>query len=48
MPFEYKREPLEEYEMEQLRKNCKSFDEELVVNVLLETGLRVSELARLR
>lgn len=48
MPFEYKREPLEEYEMEQLRKNCKNFDEELVVNVLLETGLRVSELSRLR
>jgi integrase/recombinase XerD len=34
--------------MEQMRKNCKSFDEELVVNVLLETGLRVSELAKLR
>jgi len=48
MTFEYKREPLEEYEIEQMRKNCKSFDEELVVNVLLETGLRVSELARLR
>jgi integrase/recombinase XerD len=48
MVFEYKREPLEDYEMEQLRKNCKSFDEELVVNVLLETGLRVSELAGLR
>jgi integrase/recombinase XerD len=48
MTFDYKREPLEEYEMEQMRKNCKSFDEELVVNVLLETGLRVSELSRLR
>ena len=48
MTFEYKREPLEEYEIEQMRKNCKSFEEELVVNVLLETGLRVSELSRLR
>ena len=48
MTFDYKREPLEEYEIEQMRKNCKSFDEELVVNVLLETGLRVSELSRLR
>lgn len=48
MVFEYKREPLEEYEIEQMRKNCKSFDEEMVVNVLLETGLRVSELSRLR
>ena len=48
MAFEYKREPLEEYEIEQMRKNCKSFEEELVVNVLLETGLRVSELSRLR
>ena len=48
MTFEYEREPLEEYEIESMRRHCKSFDEELAVNVLLETGLRVSELARLR
>ncbi len=45
--MEYKREPLEEDEMEDLRKNCKTFDEELVVNLLLDTGMRVSELANL-
>lgn len=46
--MEYKREPLEEDEVEALRKNCKSFEEELVVNVLLDSGMRVSELANLR
>jgi integrase/recombinase XerD len=46
--MEYKREPLEEDEVMALRKSCKSFDEELIINVLLETGLRVSELAKLR
>lgn len=46
--MDYKREPLEEDEVMALRKSCKSFDEELVINVLLETGLRVSELSRLR
>jgi integrase/recombinase XerD len=44
----YKREPLEDYEIEAMRKACKSFDEEICVNVLLETGMRVSELANLR
>lgn len=45
--MDYKREPLEEDEVMALRKSCKSFEEELVINVLLETGLRVSELAKL-
>lgn len=45
--LEYKREPLEEDEILALRKGCRSFDEELVVNVLLETGMRVSELVGL-
>jgi len=44
---QYKREPLEENEIEALRKNCKTFDEEICVNILLETGMRVSELAGL-
>jgi integrase/recombinase XerD len=44
----YKREPLEDYEIEAMKKSCKNFEEELVVNVLLETGLRVSEFANLR
>ena len=43
----YKREPLEDYEIEALRKACKTFEEELIINVLLETGMRVSELANL-
>jgi integrase/recombinase XerD len=45
---DYKREPLEEDEMLALRKSCKNFDEELVINLLLETGMRVSELAYLK
>jgi len=43
----YKREPLEENEIEALRKACTSFEEELIINVLLETGMRVSEFAKL-
>ncbi len=43
----YKREPLEEDEIIALRKACRTFEEELVVNVLLETGMRVSELVNL-
>ncbi len=43
----YKREPLEDDEILALRKACKTFEEELIVNVLLETGMRVSELANL-
>jgi site-specific recombinase XerD len=31
-----------------LRINCKNFKEELIINVLLDTGLKVSELASLR
>ncbi|MFC1774948.1 tyrosine-type recombinase/integrase [Nanoarchaeota archaeon] len=47
MPI-YKREPLEEPEIKALRKACKNFDEEICVNILLETGMRVSELANLK
>ena len=43
----YKREPLEENEIDALRKACTSFEEELIINVLLETGMRVSEFAKL-
>lgn len=46
--MEYKREPLEEDESIALRQNCNFFEEELVVNILLDTGMRVSELANLR
>lgn len=47
MVLTYKREPLEEDEIQILRKSCTTFEEELVINVLLETGMRVSELAHL-
>lgn len=43
----YKREPLEEYEIDAMRKACTTFEESMVVNVLMETGMRVSELAKL-
>ena len=48
MVFEYKREPLEDDEILALQSNCNNFEEELIINVLLDTGLRVSELANLR
>ena len=44
----YKREPLEDYEIEALKKACSSFEEALIINVLLETGMRVSELSQLK
>ena len=47
MTLEYKREPLEEDEMQALRKACKTFEEEIIINVLLETGMRVSEFTNL-
>jgi len=43
----YKREPLEDTEIDALRQACKDFDEQMVINVLLETGMRVSELRKL-
>jgi len=43
----YKREPLEEPEIQDMKRACKTFEEALIVNVLLETGMRVSELSNL-
>ncbi|MFH1650243.1 MAG: tyrosine-type recombinase/integrase [Candidatus Woesearchaeota archaeon] len=48
MTFTYKREPLEEDEILNLRRSCQNFEEELVINILLDSGMRVSELASLR
>lgn len=48
MALTYKREPLEEDEILALRKACKSFEEEMIINTLLDTGMRVSELSNLR
>ncbi len=45
--LEYKREPLEEDEVEAMRRSCANFEEELVINILLDSGMRVSELANL-
>ena len=47
MVFEYKREPLEEDEILALKKACSNFEEELIINVLLETGMRVAEFSKL-
>lgn len=44
----YKREPLEEYEIDDMKRACSSFEESLLVNVLLEADMRVSELSHLR
>jgi integrase/recombinase XerD len=44
---QYKREPLSAEEVQRLEAACDSFDEKLGVWVLLDTGLRVSELAGL-
>ena len=46
--MEYKREPLEEDESQALRNYCHCFEEEMVINILLDSGMRVSELANLR
>lgn len=44
--YQYRREPLTVEEEDRLVNACKTHQEKLVVWVLLDTGLRVSELAR--
>jgi len=48
MPYQYKREPLLPEEATRLAQACQAVREKLVIWVLLDTGLRVSELASLR
>jgi len=48
MPYQYKREPLTPDEANRLANACQTHEEKLVVWTLLDTGLRVSELASLR
>jgi integrase/recombinase XerD len=47
MPYQYKREPLTPDESNRLSNACQNHREKLVVWTLLDTGLRVSELAKL-
>jgi integrase/recombinase XerD len=47
MPYQYKREPLTPDEANRLANACQTHEEKLVVWTLLDTGLRVSELASL-
>jgi len=46
--YQYKREPLTNDEANKLANSCKSGIEKLVIHTLLDTGLRVSELAALK
>ena len=47
MPYQYRREPLSNEEADRLVNAAERFEEKLVVTTLLDTGLRVSELAGL-
>lgn len=47
MRYQYKREPLTQDEANRLANACQSHEEKLVVWSLLDTGLRVAELANL-
>src|SRR5439155_7155058 len=47
MPYQYKREPLTPDEANRLASACETHEERLIVWTLLDTGVRVSELAGL-
>jgi integrase/recombinase XerD len=47
MLYQFKREPLTQDEATRLANACQSHQEKLVIWTLLDTGLRVSELAKL-
>ena len=47
MPYQYKREPLSNQDVDRLVNAADSFKEKLVVFTLLDTGLRVAEFAGL-
>lgn len=48
MPYQFKREPLTQDEATRIANACETHTERLIVWTLLDTGLRVSELASLR
>jgi integrase/recombinase XerD len=47
MPYQFKREPLTQDEANRMANACETHEQRLVVWTLLDTGLRVSELATL-
>jgi integrase/recombinase XerD len=47
MRYQYKREPLTQEEANRLANACASHEEKIVIWTLLDTGLRVAELAKL-
>jgi len=47
MPYQYKREPLADDEVNKIANDCNTPKEKLIVWTLLDTGLRVSELSGL-
>jgi len=48
MPYQYKREPLNDDEVNRITNACDTFREKFVIWTLLDTGLRLSEFADLR
>ena len=48
MPYQYKREPLNNDEVDKLTNSCDTFREKFVIWTLLDTGLRLSEFADLK
>ena len=47
MPYQFVREPLRAEEADQLCQACESMLEKLIIWILIDTGLRVSELCSL-
>jgi len=47
MPYQYKREPLNDDEVNKLTNTCETFREKFIVWALLDTGLRLGEFADL-
>lgn len=48
MAYQYKREPLNPDEQDRLSNACQTHEEKLIIWILLDTGLRVSELSNLK